>query len=233
MKAPQRFSGWAALPDALTVLMFVAVWLFPFVFGELSVKTAMLTMLVEFFLIHATGFFTALGGNARVPTRLRVGSLVGLCLFYVLMIGAFAWAFGEWWPLLAFAWLVVGKTLWARRGETGDDAMMWKMAASAGSVAAYLFAVAVTSIVPLPRLGMREELQPRFGFGDSMSGAWVEQPQSVVAMGVLYFGLLCAAKVLAARWQKKHAARAAVSEAAPLSGEAPAWPGLEAKSVAG
>ena len=85
------------------------------------------------------------------------------------------------------------------------------MAAWAGSVAAYLFAVAVTSIVPLPRLGLREDLQPRFGFGDSMSGAWVEQPQSVVAMGALYFALLCAAKVLAARWQANRAARAAMA----------------------
>lgn len=203
MKSAPRFSPWAALPDGITAAMFLAVWIHPFVFGELSVKTAMLTMLVEFFLIHATGFFTALGGNARIPDRLRIGTLLALCGFYVLMIGAFAWAFGEWWPLLAFAWLVVGKALWARGGETGDDAMMWKMAAWAGSVAAYLFAVAVTSIVPLPRLGMSGELQPRFGFSDSMSGAWVEQPQSVVAMGVLYFGLLCAAKVLAARWSSK------------------------------
>lgn len=203
MKTAPRFSAWAALPDGITAAMFLAVWIHPFVFGELSVKTAMLTMLVEFFLIHATGFFTALGGNARIPDRLRIGTLVALCGFYVLMIGAFAWAFGEWWPLLAFGWLVVGKVLWARGDETGDDGMMWKMAAWAGSVAAYLFAVAVTSILPLPRLGMREELQPRFGFDDSMSGAWIEQPQSVVAMGVLYFGLLCAAKVLAARWSSK------------------------------
>ncbi|TNJ33766.1 hypothetical protein [Arenimonas terrae] len=214
MKAAPRFSAWAAVPDGITALMFAVVWCFPFAFGALSVKTAMLTMLVEFFLIHATGFFTALDGNSRVPARLRIGSLAGLSLFYVLMIGAFAWAFGEWWPLLAFAWLVVGKVLWARGDEAGDDATMWKMAAWAGSVAAYLFAVAVTSIVPLPRLGMREELQPRFGFGDSMSGAWVEQPQSVVAMGVLYFGLLCAAKVLAARWQAKRTARAAAAPTA-------------------
>jgi hypothetical protein len=49
-------SGWAAFPDALTAGLFLAVWLDPFVFGALSVKTAMLTMRVEFFLIHATGF---------------------------------------------------------------------------------------------------------------------------------------------------------------------------------
>lgn len=205
MSASPRLSPWAALPDGLTAAMFLLVWIHPFVFGALSVKTAMLTMLVEFFLIHATGFFTAMGGNARVPDRLRRTMLWVLSGFYVLMIGVFSFAFGEWWPLLAFAWLVVGKLAWIRRSDAGDDAMMWKMAAWAGSVAAYLFAVAMTAMLPLPRFGMTADKVPLFGFGEEMSGAWVEEPHTVVAMGVLYFSLLCAAKLLAARWQSRRA----------------------------
>lgn len=203
MKTEPRFSAWAALPDGISAAMFLAVWLHPFIFGALSVKTAMLTMLLEFFLIHATGFFTALGGNDRVAPKLRVLGLVGLSLFYVLMIGGVAWSFGEWWPLLAFAWLVVGKVMWARGGDTGHDATMLKMAAWAGSVVAYLFAALVTVMMPVPRLGMREELQPGFGFSENSGGLWIEQPQTVVAMGALYFALLCVAKLLAARWESR------------------------------
>ena len=204
MSSAPRFSAWAALPDGITAAMFLAVWIHPFIFGELSVKTAMLTMLVEFFLIHATGFFTAIANQPRSDRKLRIGGVLGLSVFYVLMIGAFAWSFGEWWPLLAFGWLAVGKLAWIRNSAPlSDDDTMWQMAAWAGSVVAYLFACAFTVMVPMPRLGMHEELQPQFGFGQGQSGLWIEQPQTVVAMGALYFGLLCATKLLAARWSSK------------------------------
>ena len=207
MKAAPRFSAWAAVPDGITALMFAAVWCFPFVFGALSVKTAMLTMLVEFFLIHATGFFTAIANQPKSDRRLRIVGVFGLSLFYLLMIGAFAWTFGEWWPLLAFGWLAVGKVAWIwRSAPASDDDTMVQMAAWAGSVVAYLFACFATVVVPVPRLGMTAERQPQFGFGEGQGGLWIEQPQTVVAMGALYFALLCVAKVLAARWPAKPAA---------------------------
>jgi len=82
-----RYGGfYAALPDAVTAGGFALVWMSPFVFGPLSVKTAMLTMLVEFFLVHATGFFTAFGNDQYASRRQRVAMLLGLSLFYVLMI---------------------------------------------------------------------------------------------------------------------------------------------------
>ena len=101
----------------------------------LSVKSALLVMLLEFFLIHATGFYTAIGGSPRVSRTQRMLALAGLTLFYLLMVGAFAWSFGEWWPLLAFLWLAVGKAAWAwgTRADDGDQAMMLPMVAWAGS----------------------------------------------------------------------------------------------------
>lgn len=218
-------TAWAALPDALTAAMFLAVWVNPFVFGALSVKTAMLTMLVEFFLIHATGFFTALVHQPDMMARgPRWAAIAALSLFYVLMIGAFAWSFGEWWPLLAFAWLVVGKFLWVRRDapaagddeETmaarvnrhiaAEDRMMGLMAAWAASVAAYLFACGATVVPDVPTLGMPASLQPRFGLGEAGGGLWVDEPHRVVAMGVLYFALLAAGKLAVALWSARRAA---------------------------
>ena len=128
------------------------------------------------------------------------------------MIGAFAWSFGEWWPLLAFAWLAVGKLAWVRNSApVSDDDTMLQMAAWAGSVVAYLFACFATVVPPVPRLGMKAELQAQFGFGEGQGGLWIEEPQRVVAMGALYFGLLCAAKLLAARWSRLWKTRAHVS----------------------
>lgn len=194
-----RASAWAALPDGITAAGFAVVWLFPFLLDELSVKTSLLVMLLEFFLIHATGFFTAIGGSPKVSRAKRMLALSGLTLFYLAMVGAFAWSFGEWWPVLAFLWLAVGKAAWAwgTRAGDGDDAIAMPMVAWAGSVVAYLFGAMLTVMAPVPRLGMTEELQPRFGLEGG--GLWIEEPHRVVAFGLIYFGLLCAAKLVLAR----------------------------------
>lgn len=120
-KAQARGSAWSALPDACTALAFACVWAWPMWFGIGAVKTAMLTMLVEFFLVHATGFYTAFGSNMDWTRRHRWLAVAGLTGFYLLFIGVIAASFGEWWPLLAFGWLIVGK-LPALAGHPGDDA---------------------------------------------------------------------------------------------------------------
>lgn len=196
---PPRASAWAALPDGITAAGFALVWLFPFALDSLSVKTALLVMLLEFFLIHATGFFTAIGASPKVSRAWRLLALGGLTLFYLAMVVAFARSFGEWWPVLAFLWLAVGKAVWAlgTRAKQGDDAALLPMVAWAGSVVAYLFGAFLTVLVPLPRLGMTEQVQPRFGLEGG--GLWIDEPHRVVAFGLVYFGLLCAAKLLLAR----------------------------------
>ena len=185
------------LPDLLTTAFFLVVWARPLAFGALSVKTAMLTMLLEFFLVHATGFFAAFA-NAPETSRLRrIGSLVVLSLFYFSMIGAFAWSFGEWWPLAAFAWVLAGKIAWVRssgKDDDRDDAMFRQMAAWAGSVALFLGGVVVTSVLDVPRWGMTRALQPGFGLDMESSGLWESEPHRVVAFGALYFGGLLLAK---------------------------------------
>lgn len=205
---PVAIGYWAALPDLCTALAFVVVWAAPLRFGLLSVKTAMLTMLVEFFLIHATGFFTAFA-NAPGSSRLkRIGSLLGLSTFYVLMIGAFSWSFGAWWPLLGFLWLLAGKILWVRAHPVvdDDDTMFWQMAAWAGSVVAYLGGCFATLVPDVPRWGMTEAIQPRFGL--SGGGVWIDEPHRVVAFGVVYFAALAVGKLLAAaivQWRARRA----------------------------
>ena len=197
-----RPSAWAALPDGITAAGFALVWLFPFALDAHSVKTAMMVMVLEFFMIHATGFFTAIGGSPKISRSRRMLALSGLTLFYLLMVGAFALGFDEWWPVLAFLWLAIGKAAWAwgTRAGDGDDAMLMPMVAWAGSVVAYMFGAFLTLLAPLPRLGMTEEVQPRFGLDGG--GVWIDEPHRVVAFGVVYFGLLCAAKLLLARRAK-------------------------------
>lgn len=202
MNTTRAASAWAALPDAITAAMFALVWASPFVFGALSVKTAMLTMLLEFFLVHATGFFTAFANTPDTSKGKRIASLLGLSLFYLLMIGAFCASFGEWWPLLGFGWLLLGKILWVRAHPVADDdAMFWQMGAWAASVVAYLFGCFLTVIADIPRWGMSTELQPQFGL--SGGGLWIDEPHRVVAFGVVYFSLLALGKVAAGLLSKR------------------------------
>jgi hypothetical protein len=185
------------LPDLLTTAFFLVVWARPLTFGALSVKTAMLTMLLEFFLVHATGFFAAFANAPETSRGRRIGSLLLLSLFYFTMIGMFAWSFHEWWPLAAFAWVLAGKVawVWTSRTDDHDAAMMRQMAAWAGSVVLFLGGVIATSVLDVPRWGMTRALQPGFGLDMESSGIWESEPHRVVAFGALYFGLLFLAKV--------------------------------------
>ena len=185
-----RYGGiFAALPDAVTAGGFALVWASPFVFGPLSVKSAMLTMLIEFFLVHATGFFTAFASDSSASRLQRIAMLLGLSLFYVLMISAFAFNFHAWWLLLAFGWLLVGKIVWVVQNPKPSDASTNRqMLAWAGSVALFLAAVFFTSIADIPRWGMNPDLAPKFGL-DPQGGLWEAEPHRVVAFGVLYFGI--------------------------------------------
>jgi hypothetical protein len=200
----------ALLPDALTTAFFLLVWSHPLLFGPLSVKTAMLTMLLEFFLVHATGFFTVFANDAHATRWKRISAMLGLSTFYVLMIGTFAWSFGEWWPLLAFGWLLAGKVAWVWMNPAGDDdAMTRQMAAWAGSVLLFLGGAIGTSVMDVPRWGMTEALQPGFGLDMASEGLWESQPHRVVAFGALYFGTMLAVKALLALWDRWRAARGA------------------------
>jgi hypothetical protein len=190
----------AVLPDALTAGWFTLVWWRPLLFGALSVKTAMLTMLLEFFLVHGTGFFTVLSNARDLTPWKRIGAMVGLSLFYFLMLTAFAVSYHALWPILAFAWLLVGKIAWVWSNPRGadDEITGRQMAAWAGSVVLFLIGAVVTAGADVPRWGMTADVQPRFGLDMASSGVWEAQPHRVVAFGVFYFGVTFLVKGLLA-----------------------------------
>lgn len=183
------------LPDALALGFFLVVWSHPLALGPIAVKTAMLTMLLEFFLVHATGMFTGLLMSPEDSRWKRTAWLLGLSLLYVAMIGAFAYLFRQWWPMLAFFSLLLGKIAWVWTHPPGDDdTSMRQMAAWAGSVVLFLAGAAATTVLDVPRWGMTEALQPGFGLDMESEGIWESQPHRVVAFGALYFGATLLAK---------------------------------------
>lgn len=179
----------SAFPDAAAAAVFLSAWVAPLWWHAGLVRALMLVMLVEFILIHAGGFFAHATGGPRVSRLRRVAVVIGLAAFYLLFIGAFAMAFGEWWPLLALAWLACGKlaqVVLERRDAASErqrQQSLWIL-----SCVAYIGGVMATTLIPVPRLGIGRDIQPLLELPGG--GLWVEQPQRVIAFGLLYFGLL-------------------------------------------
>lgn len=178
-----------AVPDAITAAVFLSLWMAPLWLGPRAVSNALLTMLVEFVLVHAAGMLGGLLESRAHSRRAQVVALLGFGLLYAAFIAAFALAFGEWWPVVVFAWLLLGKvqdlfsTSPADPQHRQQRQAMWAL-----QVVAYLAAVFATVLLPIPRLGLTEAIQPQLGL--TGSGLWVEQPQTVVVGGALYFGIL-------------------------------------------
>ncbi len=175
-----------ALPDAITALACVVVWAWPLALGAGAVETVVLMLLMEFLMVHGTGFFTAVAvmdGSSRTG---RLLGMSGLALFYALFIAAWAWMFKAWWPVWVFAWMVVSKATWvfvAPRNRA--DEMNRQMVAWAFSVAAYLGAVFAGLTLPLPTLGITPELVATLKLPGG--GEWIEHPHIAVASMAFYY----------------------------------------------
>jgi hypothetical protein len=181
----------AALPDAISASVFVAAWLYPLRWGTPLVGNLVLVMLLEFLLVHSSGFLgmTMLDDSA---SRLRKTLVVlGFGVFYMAFVLAFAFIFERTWAIAAFSWLLVSKlaTIWFGPGTADSERQqaLWGV-----SVVCYVLGAFVTAIAPLPRFGITPEVVGQLGLPGS--GLWVEQPHTVMAFGALYFGMLAAAK---------------------------------------
>lgn len=178
------------LPDLLTGIACIIVWISPFAFGQDAVKTVVLMMLMEFLIVHGTGFFTSIAFSDSTPSGKRVLGMLGMLCFYGIFVAAFAYSFKAWWPVWVFAWLVLSKALWIfinprdRAAEKDRQMKAWGF-----STTVYLAAVFLGLMLPLPELGIRSSLQPQLGL--SGSGEWIEHPHVAVAsMAIYYFGIV-------------------------------------------
>lgn len=179
----------SALPDLLTAIACMVVWISPMTFGQDAVKTVVLMMLMEFLMVHGTGFFTGIAFMDNVKPAKRLLGMAGLLCFYAMFVAAFAFSFKAWWPVWVFAWLAISKALWIFINPRDRDAEMDRQMKSwAFSTAAYLAAVFATLMLPIPELGITASIRPELGL--SGSGEWIEHPHIAVAgMAFYYFAI--------------------------------------------
>jgi len=164
--------------------VFLITWIEPYTFGERTVHHLTFLMLLEFLVVHATGFLGAVG--AKDESRMhRALMTAGLLAFYLCFAGAFSAMYGGWWPLIAFLMLFLGKLPNVVFHPPGFDGQSIVMSNWAAMTCLYLFGAAATVIYDVPPLGVTPEVIAAQQFG--VGGEWPEQPFRVMAFGTIYF----------------------------------------------
>src|SRR6185312_13989842 len=95
----------AAAPDTITAGVYLTAWVAPSIGGPETIKNLMLTMLIEFIVVHSSGFYAGIAALDGIGVYKRLAMLAGLGMFYMMFILAFAYAFASTWPIVAFGWL--------------------------------------------------------------------------------------------------------------------------------
>ena len=183
----------AALPDAITAGVFLTVWVAPAVAGRERIKNLMLTMLIEFIVVHSSGFYGGILAMKDTSRVKREFALLGFATFYLIFVLAFSLGFGSAWPIWAFLWLLGSRFvhLWVAPAND-DEATTRMMTLWAISVAAYVLGAIATVMLPLPALGITPAVIASLDLKGG--GEWIARPYTVLAFGALYFGIQAWAK---------------------------------------
>ncbi|HPO12077.1 MAG TPA: hypothetical protein PLI09_01425 [Candidatus Hydrogenedentes bacterium] len=203
LKALARLAGSAGFDFGLAAV-FLITWTAPNTFGALSVHHLVFVMLLEFLVVHSTGFLGAIAARDS-SLRQRVLMFSGLMVFYLLMAGGFSALYGGWWPLWAFMGLTLSKIPSVVLHPPDFEGQTVLMANWAAMTVLYLGGAAVTVMMPVPAWGVTKEIIAAQHFG--IGGIWPDEPYRVMAFGALYFtglGLLAIInELIATLWRPR------------------------------
>ena len=200
------------LPDAVTSVWCLWVWLHPLALGAETVKCVVYMMLMEFALLNVTGFFTAIPFMVEMGRTLRNAMLCVLALVFVALIVAFGSQFEAVWPYLVFGWLAAGKLAWVvRNRRVTRNEQTWLTGAWAVSMVAYLGAVGLGVTQTVPTLGIVPAIVPSLhlsGGGEWIAAPqWFSNPQKAVASAVFYFAAVAVFKWMCVAVRKNQPGR--------------------------
>lgn len=187
-----------AAGDLLLAGAFLTTWLAPAAQWALPLSGAVLMILLEFVVVHSTGFMgsAALDRGARAG---RIKVLLGLGLFYTLFVAGFALAFRTWWPLAAFWTLTLNRSLGVILDpEPTTHQVLHLRKGWAAVTMSYLFAVMVTTVLPVPAFALDRAVVTEAALPSS--GLWVSDPHRAVAAGFLHFAICGLSALFGHRW---------------------------------
>ncbi|AVP96419.1 hypothetical protein C7S18_04065 [Ahniella affigens] len=174
----------AVIPDLVTASLFVLCWIAPAWIGPGWIKSLMLLMVFEFVCIHATAFLMNLAMSDKMSRTKRSVGIVAIGFGYLGLAAAIAYAFGAWWPIIAFLWLLVGKLaiVWeqANKQRQRQQMLIWGI-----STGAYIVTVLAGVMIPVPALMITDAVREAAEL--TGSGLWVDHPERMIFSGLLYF----------------------------------------------
>ncbi len=178
----------SALPDFALAVVCLLAWIAPEALTPGVVPWILLTMLVEFIVVHSAPFM-GLQLVSDLPAARKIRNVVLIGGFYSIFLLGFSLAFHAWWPFVTF-WLLTANRLTVlvfRQGRDGREREALKASWGAAALC-YLVGVFLTTLLPVPRLGIGSAFVASLRL--SGGGLWIDQPWRVVAFGAFYFGAL-------------------------------------------
>lgn len=181
---------WSFSWELAIVAVFVTTWIAPVTLGEEMVARLIYVMLLEFLIVHATGFFSVIGAlgdgaDAVAGRRTRALAYLGLFAFYGIIVTGFALGLGSSWPVVAFAMLMLPRFPALVLDPPDFDGQFRVMAQWAAMTALFLFGAFLSIVDGLPTLGITPDVVAAQGF--TTGGLWLEEPHRVMVFGVFYF----------------------------------------------
>lgn len=182
----------AALPDTLTAALFLSTWIAPQWLGIEHIGNLMMVMVIEFFVVHSSGFYAGIAASEAARPK-RVLAMLALMAVYGLFMLLFYAVSKNVWPIYAFLWLLASRFVHVLVAPAdSEQAILRAVRLWAVSVAAYVLGAFATILLPLPPLGITPAVMAALPF-DSF-GEWSVHPHTVLAFGTLYFAVQAWAK---------------------------------------
>ena len=189
----------AAVPDVLFASAFVITWIAPETFGRQAVAYLMLVMVLEFLIVHVSGFFGVVVLHQPLSDRTRNTSLVALATFFAFLALAFSIAFQAWWPLWTILLLALNRLLIVLTGTLPEGRERAFIQRGWGiSAILFLACALVTAFLPLPALGITNEVIQAQDLPGN--GLWNDEPYRVLTFGALYFFAQGGSQLFSHRW---------------------------------
>ena len=176
----------SAMPDFVMATVCLLTWIAPEAINPGVIPWVLLTMLVEFVVVHSAPFM-GLQLVSEQPTARKVRNVIAIGGFYSIFLLGFSLAFHAWWPFVSFWLLTLNRLTVLLFSQAKEGRARETLQASWGAGAlCYLVGVGITTVLPVPRLGVSPGIVSSLNL--TGGGLWIDQPWRVLAFATFYFG---------------------------------------------
>ena len=177
-----------AVPCFVMAVLLARVWRDPMSVNEGAwVKRGQGVFMIELILL-ISGFYIGVKMAETEDTGSRIFGLIGIMVVYGFFAAAIARGFKSRELFHSFLWLMGGRLVAILLGASEKDAQLIAAHSIVG-LGLYVVLTLTTTMKPLPKFGITEEIAERFRISGA-SGAWADEPNRAIGAATIYFFLL-------------------------------------------